>query len=456
VNSRNKKLEVLRLLSQESNPTRLPELLKKLGRDFKERTVRRWLNEMVLEGLVEKTGHKRSTKYRVIGRNNENNKGISSCFSSESLKSIEYVRKPIYERKPTSYNESWFESYKPNFSFYLSKDLRKQLQEAGKRFSDKDPAGTYAHKIFNRLLIDLSYNSSRLEGNTYSLLDTARLVISGESAEGKLDFEKVMILNHKEAIRYLVENSEKLQIDQQTICTLHYLLSDGIVENKYAGKVRDHWVRIIESTYIPFEDAKKLQFLLNEIANKAKKIKDPFEQSLFLLIHISYLQAFSDVNKRTARLSANIPLIIKNFVPLSFNDVDRENYISATIAIYELLDVKPITDLFVFSYMRTCAAYDATIKAMGFDEVRVRYRKQRRGIIRDLICKKLFGKEMLNYIESEMKKEVPLKYQSEFMEDILEDLEGMDKNRIAGLGITPKQLDVWLKAYRVNRKESSD
>ncbi len=90
------------------------------------------------------------------------------------------------------------------------------------------------------------------------------------------------------------------------------------------------------------------------------------------------MQAFSDVNKRTARLSANIPLIKNNFVPLSFNDVEREDYTSAMIAIYELQDIRPLLDLYVFSYMRTCALYDSTVKSMGFDEIRVRYRQQRR------------------------------------------------------------------------------
>src|SRR6202030_2042468 len=105
------------------------------------------------------------------------------------------------------------------------------------------------------------------------------------------------------------------------------------------------------------------------IIKKAALIENPYEQSLFLLIHITYLQAFSDVNKRTARLSANIPLIKSNLVPLSFNDVDRDDYTSAVIAIYELQNVRPIVDLYVFSYLRTCALYDSTVKTIRFDEV---------------------------------------------------------------------------------------
>jgi hypothetical protein len=327
--------------------------------------------------------------------------------------------------------------------------VRRQLHEAGARATNQDPAGTYAHQIFNRLLIDLSYNSSRLEGNTYSLLDTERLILSGAGAVGKFDAEKVMILNHKEAIRYLVENAIRLKVDLQTICTLHYLLSDGLVESKYAGKVRDHWVRILGSTYIPFEDSRMLQLQLEKIADKASQIKDPFEQSLFLLVHVSYLQAFSDVNKRTARLCANIPLIIENLVPLSFNDIEREDYMSATIAVYEVQDVRPIVDLFVFSYMRTCAAYDSTVKALSFDEIRVRYRQQRRVIVREVIYKKLTGSQMRAYIESETKKEIPDSSQSAFIEDVLEDLEQMDQSRISGLGITLEQLNDWLALYRI-------
>lgn len=440
-----KKLIVLRYLSQESTPISLLNLLEKLDYEFNERTVRRWLNKMIKEGLVEKTGVKRGTKYKVIQKNRENHVKTSSCFSSDSLTSIEYVQKPIFERKPTSFNSEWFDSYLPNKSSYLSEAIKKQLHDAGKRAKNKDPAGTYAHQIYNRLLIDLSYNSSRLEGNTYSLLDTERLVISGKSAEGKLDEEKVMILNHKEAIRYLVENASKLKINQKTIFTLHYLLSDGLVESKYAGKVRDHWVRIAGSTYIPFEDPRKLEFYLEKIAERGSQIKDAFEKSFFLLIHISYLQAFSDVNKRLARLCSNISLIIENLVPLSFNDIEREDYMSAMIAMYELQDVCPMVDLFVFSYMRTCAAYDSTVKAIGFDEIRVRYRIQRRAIIREVILQKLVGDPMKTYILSKTKKEIPIDKQDAFLEDVMEDFEQMDQSRIAGLGITPKQLDLWIK-----------
>jgi hypothetical protein len=224
------------------------------------------------------------------------------------------------------------------------------------------------------------------------------------------------------------------------------------VEARYAGKVRDHSVRIGGSTYIPFENPKKLQTQLDRIIEKAALIEDPYEQSLFLLIHITYLQAFSDVNKRTARLSANIPLIKNNLVPLSFNDVEREDYTSAIIAIYELQDIHPITDLYVFSYMRTCAMYDSTVRAIGFDEIRVRYRQERRALIRDVILKKLVGSTMENYISMQSQKIVSETDQAAFLEDVREDIKDIDESRIAGLGITPEELAAWLK--KMNRGKS--
>ena len=452
---RDKKLVLLHQLSLEPEPVSLLELIKKLPEAYSERTLRRWLNELAEEGLIEKSGRKKGTQYRVrSGHGNTKNRStVSNCFGSISARIIDQVNRPIYEREPTTYDEVWFESYIPNKTFYFPTDIRKSLYKNGQRGESEEPAGTYAHQIYNRLLIDLSYNSSRLEGNTYSLLDTERLILQGTGTEGKLDEEKVMILNHKEAIRYLVDQAPQVKVSIETICTLHYLLSDGLVEPKYAGKTRDHTVRIGGSTYLPLENSKQLQEQLSRIAQKAAEIEDPFEKSLFLLTHVSYLQAFSDVNKRTARLSSNIPLITQNFVPLSFNDVERTDYTSAMIAIYELQDVRPIIDLYVFSYLRTCAVYNATVKAMGFDRVRVLYRQQRREIIRDILLYGRVGTYLTAYIQSKSL-EIPSTDRRAFIENVKEDLNLLEPSRLAGLGVTPEQLTSWLKLYHSNGLKS--
>ena len=104
-----------------------------------------------------------------------------------------------------------------------------------------------------------------------------------------------MILNHKEAIHYLIDNAETLTINAETICTLHYLLSDGLLPVGRSGKLRDHAVKIGGSTYLPLDNRQRVESILNEICQKAMLIDDPYEQSFFLLTHLAYLQAFEDV-----------------------------------------------------------------------------------------------------------------------------------------------------------------
>lgn len=161
------------------------------------------------------------------------------------------------------------------------------------------------------------------------------------------------------------------------------------------------------------------------------------------MVHISYLQAFVDVNKRTARLAANISLIKHNLVPLAFSDVRIDDYMSAMIAIYELQDVRPLVDLYVYSYLRTCAAYDSTVKSLGFDEVRIRYRQKRREVVREIILQGLIGTEMQQYVKKSTAGLIPDPDRDAFIENVIEDLEQIDESRLVGLGVTPEQLKAW-------------
>lgn len=430
-----RKMAVLRSLQRESGPIGLPELLKRLGEDApSQRSLRRWLQELHEQGLIERSGKKRGTRYCAA---------FSGPFSQHARDVIERVRRPLYMRDPVPYARHWFDSYIPNESYYIPRTLRAQLHAAGNRSSKHEPAGTYARHIYNRLLIDLSFNSSRLEGNSYSLVDTQKLLLEGQSAEGKLDEDRIMILNHREGIRYLVDQSFRLEVDVHCICTLHYLLADGLLETQYAGRVRNHAVSIGGSTYRPYEDERRLGEQLTAIALKAAEIEDPYEQSFFLLVHLSYLQAFADVNKRTARLCSNISLIKHNLVPLSFNDIARDDYCSAMIAIYEEQEVRPLVDLYAFSYLRTCVAYDTTVESMGFDEVRVRYRSERRRILRHVVTKLLKGQSLTDYVKDQAKVLIPAAAQEAFVEDVWEDLDRLSPERIAGLGFTEDDLRTW-------------
>lgn len=435
-----KKSTLLSWLQTQSTALSLAQILTQLSHDYSERTVRRWLQEFTQLGFVEKTGQKKSTVYRAIPMAPPKN----ALFSDASLESLAYIHQPLFKRPPKSYNAVWLDNYQPNITYYLSKQQREQLKAYGERDDMLGPAGTYARKIYHRLLIDLSYNSSRLEGNTYSRLDTEKLILEGTDNPLKLNEEKIMILNHKEAIRYLVDNSSNILPDENTICTLHYLLSDGLLSAEYSGKMRDHSVRISSSTYVTLESASSLQKQLMLIAHKACEIRDPYEQSFFLLVHIAYLQAFSDVNKRTSRLSANIPLIKNNLVPLSFNGIDKEDYISAILTVYEMNETHPLSELYLYSYQRTCQEYSVTLDVLGFDEVRIRYRRERRDMLRHIILNLLHGEALENYASDQIKSKIPQAFQKNFLEDLNEDLKYIDVPRIAGLGITAKDLEKWL------------
>src|SRR5262249_21430136 len=139
-----------------------------------------------------------------------------------------YVSQPLIARKIVGYNRNFLDSYRPNESAYLSKEERARLNETGVVPIGTQPAGTYARRILDRLLIDLSWNSSRLEGNTYSLLDTKRLIDFGKEAEGKDRVETQMILNHKDAIEFLVDNAGEIGFNRFTIRNLHGLLANNL------------------------------------------------------------------------------------------------------------------------------------------------------------------------------------------------------------------------------------
>src|SRR5204863_1091091 len=134
-----------------------------------------------------------------------------------------------------------------------------------------------------------------------------------------------------------------------------------------------------------------------------------------------------------------------NFVPLSFNDIERDDYSSAMIAVYELQNINPLLELYVFSYLRTCVMYDSTIKAMGVDVLRVRYREQRRSVIRDIILSKIAKAEVERYINIKADQLIPDNDKTAFIEDVLEDIKEIDQSRTVGLGVTSAQLEEWLK-----------
>jgi len=421
-----------------------------------ERTLRNWLRTLAEDGVVEFRGERKGRRYRLLNQPNRspaagsvNTDGPAPgaparpILTAQSLALIERVEAPLYARAPATYREEWFQSYVPNESVYLPLKQRDELAALGKRDPIYGRAGTYIKKIYDRLLIDFSFNSARLEGNTYTLADTERLVLQGTPAPGKPNAERIMILNHKEAIAYLVHHVDTIQADENTIRTLHYLLSDSLVTPGAAGQIRDESIRVSGSTYAPLDGRERLTRLLVGLLEKARAIADPFEQSFFLLAHLSYLQAFVDVNKRTARLASIIPLIRADYVPQSFVEMDQEAYLKATIAIYELNEIGPLADVYAWSYRRTCERFATTAKVIGFDEIAALYRAPRRTLVADLVRSKVPQENVAEWIVARIPNGVEREHREKFISDVLAELDNLDASRFGGLGITREELEAW-------------
>jgi len=240
------------------------------------------------------------------------------------------------------------------------------------------PAGTFARDILGRLLIDLAWASSRLEGNTYTRLDTQNLLEFGQRAEGKDAQEAQMILNHKRAIELLVSSSDRVGFNNATLLSVHAALSENLLGNpRDEGRLRETPVDIGGSTYVPTAIPQLIHDCFERILETVNAIPDPFERAFFMMVHIPYLQPFIDVNKRTSRLAANIPLILGNLCPLSFIDVPEAAYVEGTIAIYERRRVDLLRDVFIFAYERSAAQYHVVRESLGQpDPIRLRYRDE--------------------------------------------------------------------------------
>lgn len=298
--------------------------------------------------------------------------------SAEGAAVRDRVRLPLMHRAPIGYRREFLENYRPGETFYLPESLRLQLHVMGRTPVGERPAGTFARDMLGRLLVDLSWASSRLEGNTYSRLDTRNLIELGRVAGGKDAMETQMILNHKAAIEMLVEEADEVGFDAFTFQNLHAVLSQDLMPDpETCGRLRRRPVDVSGSVFLPLAMPQVLEDCFALLLEKAAAIPDPFEQAFFLMVQLPYLQPFEDVNKRVSRIGANIPLIKRNLCPLSFIDVPERAYIEGTLGVYELNRIELLRDVFVWAYERSCQRYLAITQSMvAPDPLRIRYREE--------------------------------------------------------------------------------
>jgi hypothetical protein len=446
--------QIVDIISRFPNGVDLDEVLAALGHEFSRRTLQRRLANLVAQKRIVGRREQKSFRYRLAlitdtpeatpPRIQDDAHGeIYVPISPEGANIKAYVRQPIQGRRPVGYNITFLEAYQPNATWYLPERLRQQLYTLGRSPVDHAPAGTFARDILNRLLIDLSWASSRLEGNTYNRLDTERLIQFGEAAEGKDAIETQMILNHKGAIEYLVHGAERAAVNAETIIAIHALLSDGLLADPMAcGKLRNRAVEIGGSVYLPMALPQRIEALFGIVLSMAAEIEDPFEQAFFLMVHLPYLQPFEDVNKRVSRLAANIPLIKNNLSPLSFIDVPGRVYVDALLGVYELNHIELLRDVFVWAYERSCQQYVAVkSQLVPPDTFRLRYR----AALAETMCAIVRGglPATIEAIRQSIPTSVVSGDRENFASLVLEEFKSMHAGNSVRFGLRPLEFEAW-------------
>lgn len=416
--------------------------------DVPRRTAQRWIGQLLTEGRLRASGETRSRRYFAVATT------IGTALwgdhfpsyiplSADSRDILTYVDQPLEARKPVGYQREFLETYQPNRTWYLPEPLRRQLRKMGTTGQADSPAGTYSRAILSRLLIDLSWASSHLEGNTYSRLDTRELIEHGKVAQGKAAIETQMILNHKTAIELLVENATAVGFNHYTILNLHSALSENLLPNPAdEGRIRQHAVEIGKSVYRPLTVPQQIEEMLDLLLEKAGAIADPFEQSFFAMVHLPYLQPFADINKRTSRLAANLPLFRANLCPLTFLDVPEQAYSRAILGLYELTRVELLRDVYVWAYERSTQEYLAIKQDLAEpDPIRLAYRDIIKQTIRDVVTRA--DEDALAVIRQRIADDVAEPDRDSVQALIIEELRRLHEGVLARYGLRLSEYNTW-------------
>ncbi|MFM1884940.1 MAG: hypothetical protein RL026_97 [Pseudomonadota bacterium] len=429
------------------------------------RSLQRWLAAWVATGRVTATGEARARRYSASAlRYGRGNVAVSAGpagrwhvaepaaddipLSADARDVLQAVRRPVTQRPVVDHDAGFLARYQPNRSFYLSLGLRRQLRGMGELHPDQTPTGTYGRDLLERLLIDLSWASSHLEGNAYSLSDTARLIEAGQAASGRAAEETRMILNHKQAIEFLLDNRQATGCNRYTLLNLHTLLVDGLLRNPAdEGRVRQHAVRIGSSSYQPCPLPAVVEQQFDLLLSKAAAIEDPYEQSFFLLVHLPYLQPFADGNKRTARLAANLPLFRAALCPLTFIGVPPAAFSRGILGVYEMTRVELLRDLYVWAYGRSVQEYQTLLRTLSEpDPLRLAWRAFIRATIRTVVLQP--QGDDLALIRAEVEAQVPAALRQDVEGLVIEELRRIHEGVLARYGLTPAALRTWQASRR--------
>ena len=300
-------------------------------------TVKRILKKLLSEKLIITEGKGKGTKYRV-------SVGYELLFP---ISLNDYFKNEVDEREiKSSYNFSLIKEVLSNASLFNPEEME-HLNHLQETFSRKSQELTEAgfKKEMERLAIDLSWKSSQIEGNTYSLLETERLLKEKETAQGKTRDEAIMLLNHKDALDFIVHNPD--YIEPLTIARIEDIHSILVKDLGVDRNIRKSRVGISGTNYKPLDNEYQIKEAIEEMCKLINQKELVFEKALLMLVLLSYIQPFSDGNKRTARIISNAILIQNNYCPISFRTVDSIEYKKAMLLFYEQNNISAFKEIFI-------------------------------------------------------------------------------------------------------------
>ena len=327
-----KMLEFIRIRKTAGNKDIKEFITKEFGK-ISRATVTRDINNLLKNNLLLKKGGGRSVFYEEKVKNE-----ILKHINIES-----YFQKSVDERKVIeSFNFDVFDKLANIFSAEEIKKLEKLNKNYQSNFKKLSP--TIIKKEFERLTIELSWKSSQIEGNTYSLIDTEILIRNNQEAKGHSKEEATMIINHKKTLDYIRDKENNFKkLNLRKIENIHSLIVDNL---GIAKGLRKRMVGITGTKYKPIDNQYQIKEALEKIIKIINIFKDPFSKALVTLLMISYIQPFEDGNKRVARLLSNAILLSDNICPLSYRSVDKADYKKAMIIFYEQNNCRFFKEIF--------------------------------------------------------------------------------------------------------------
>lgn len=332
-------VEILQFLHYNPSSSRA-EIAAGLHEAPNERTLKRIIAEVVQQGDIVVEGKGRATRYSLSAQ----------AHLMMPLDIDTYFLKDIDERKvQESFNFDLIRSILPQVDIFTPEELER-LNVAHQSFLSNMAtlSDVEYRKEMERLGVDLSWKSSQIEGNTYSLLETERLLKEKLTAEGKTKEEAVMLLNHKDALDFVLDNPDYLkETTVRRIEDIHGILTK---ELGVGSGIRTRRVGITGTNYRPLDNEFQIREALEDSCNLINGKENIFEKALLALVLLSYIQAFSDGNKRTARITSNAILMAWGYCPLSFRTVDSIDYKKAMLMFYEQNNIAAFKQIFIEQY----------------------------------------------------------------------------------------------------------